>query len=628
MLAPGTEVDGYRVEAFVAAGGMGAVYRATQLSLQRPVALKLLSEQLGRDRSFRERFRREARLQAHLQHPHIVPVYEAGESPHGLYIAMRFLDGANLDELVGTISRSAALELLAGVAAALDAAHAAGLVHRDVKPQNILVSDGQAYLADFGLTTATGLSSMTAAGQFLGTVDYVSPEQIRDEEPDARSDVYSLGAVLYRCLTGSVPFPRATKVAVIYAQLEQLPEPATTRAPELPAALDPVLRRALAKDPGERYASASELIDAARTALGDARGGSSPAALAASGSPTAAERAPSTTTAESTISLRTVPVRAASRPAPRVRPRLALGLIALALLAGVGGFLAHRAGSSPASLGATRQLSADGVSVAVPADWQARTPALPELFPAGFAAAGPRGEDGAVVAVGLTRGFGPSMLPSPLQAVTGVLTSVGPAVQTGTGLAGRLYSFVGTPAGGAARRYEILFVPTRHLVATAACVSPAGARAAALNAACARVLTTIRAANVLALDPRPAYAAFLSSTLGTLAGVEQRALTGMRGGDQAVQAQAASRASTAFTAAAAALRHLIGRGLSAPELGLQKGLINQLTAVAGAYSALAGAAHRGDGAAYAAAAAQVQSTHANLAARLYELRRGGYAPTP
>ncbi|MGI8714635.1 MAG: serine/threonine-protein kinase, partial [Solirubrobacteraceae bacterium] len=296
MLAAGTMIAGYRVEELIAAGGMGTVYRATQLSLGRVVALKLLSDELGREPAFRARFRREAVLQAALEHPHIVPVYEAGESPHGLYIAMRFLEGANLEQHIARAARRTVLSLLTGIANALDAAHAEGLVHRDLKPQNILVARDHAYLADFGLTAAAGLSSMTSAGHFLGTADYVSPEQIRDEELDARSDVYSLGAVVYRCMTGSVPFPRATRVAVIYAQLEQLPEPASSVARELPASLDPVLARALAKNPAERQASAGELIQAAHAALA---GGASAALDRPPSPPTPDAARPATTTTRS-----------------------------------------------------------------------------------------------------------------------------------------------------------------------------------------------------------------------------------------------------------------------------------------------------------------------------------------
>ena len=282
MLHRGTEIGGYRVEQLIAAGGMGAVYRATQLSLQRIVALKLLSDQLGQDPSFRARFRREAVLQAALEHPHIVPIYEAGESPHGLYIAMRFLEGSSLEPLIGRLPRTELLRLLAEVAGALDAAHAAGLVHRDIKPQNILVSRDHAYLADFGLTTGGGLSSATSSGHFLGTVDYVSPEQIRDEKLDPRSDVYSFGALLYRCMTGSVPFPRSSKVAVIYAQLEQVPPPASELVAELPAALDAVLIRSMAKDPANRYASVGALLRAADSAMA-----SGPGAAVAAHTPTA-----------------------------------------------------------------------------------------------------------------------------------------------------------------------------------------------------------------------------------------------------------------------------------------------------------------------------------------------------
>ncbi|MBD0329128.1 MAG: serine/threonine protein kinase, partial [Thermoleophilia bacterium] len=186
-LPPGTVVAGYRIEGLIGEGGMGAVYRATQLSLERPVALKLIARELGDDLLFRERFRREGLLQAAIDHPHIVPVYEAGESEHGLYLAMRLVEGPTLRRLIdaGALDPGRTLTLLAQVADALDAAHARGLVHRDVKPQNVIVRPGpreHAFLADFGIAKADAHAGLTDTGQFLGTIDYVSPEQVRGEQ--------------------------------------------------------------------------------------------------------------------------------------------------------------------------------------------------------------------------------------------------------------------------------------------------------------------------------------------------------------------------------------------------------------------------------------------------------------
>src|ERR687895_763358 len=190
---------------------MGVVYEATQLSLNRTVALKILAANLSDDPAFRERFRREGLLQAAIDHPHIVTVYEAGETEHGLFLAMRLVRGPNLKDMVlaREIDAGRTLRILAPVADALDAAHEEGLIHRDVKPQNILVGGrDHAFLADFGLTKLPGEKSLTETGQFLGTLDYVAPEQIVGERATARTDVYAFGAVLCECLTGSVPYPR------------------------------------------------------------------------------------------------------------------------------------------------------------------------------------------------------------------------------------------------------------------------------------------------------------------------------------------------------------------------------------------------------------------------------------
>jgi DNA-binding beta-propeller fold protein YncE len=262
-LAAGADVAGYRVEALVGRGGMGVVYRAHDLALERPVALKVLSPELADDDAFRGRFLRESRLAASLDHPSVVPVYDAGEARGDLYIAMRYVEGTDLKELLaaGPLDPERALALLAPVASALDAAHARGLVHRDVKPSNVLVSaEGHVYLADFGLTRRLGEAGTSLGVQrSLGTVAYVAPEQIRGEDVDGRADVYSLACVLHECLTGSPPFV-GSDAAVLFAHLEQEPPAA--------AGVEAVLRAALAKTPEERFATCGELVDEARNALG------------------------------------------------------------------------------------------------------------------------------------------------------------------------------------------------------------------------------------------------------------------------------------------------------------------------------------------------------------------------
>jgi serine/threonine protein kinase len=291
VLAVGTEVGGYRINGLLGRGGMGMVYEATQLSLGRTVALKVLAHDLSDDDAFRERFRREGRIQAGIDHDHIVTVYEAGEIDDGLFIAMRLIRGPNLKELIraGALDPARALRVLGPVADALDTAHEAGLVHRDVKPHNILVDRrDHGYLADFGLTRASTDAGFTQTGRFVGTPDYIAPEQLQGDVPDARSDLYALGAVAYECLTGSVPFPRPTEAAVLFAHMSAAPPRVTDRRPDLPAAVDTVVARAMAKDPAVRHGSATELTEDLRTALGVASG-TAPAPLGHDGAPPAGD---------------------------------------------------------------------------------------------------------------------------------------------------------------------------------------------------------------------------------------------------------------------------------------------------------------------------------------------------
>jgi WD40 repeat protein/tRNA A-37 threonylcarbamoyl transferase component Bud32 len=269
----GTELAGYRIESLLGWGGMSVVYLAEDLRLKRRVALKLLAGRLAEDESFRERFLRESELAASIDHPNIIPIYEAGRTEDLLFIAMRYVEGRDLNKRLqrGRLDPADAIGLLAQVASALDAAHARGLVHRDVKPSNVLLDTGarpdgsdHVYLADFGLTTR--ISEGTGIGDddhLMGTIDYVAPEQIAGEEIDARADVYSLGCVLYECLVGQAPFRSDSELAVVFAHLESEPPAPSAQRPELPAALDAVIARALAKEPEQRYPSCREFARAA-----------------------------------------------------------------------------------------------------------------------------------------------------------------------------------------------------------------------------------------------------------------------------------------------------------------------------------------------------------------------------
>jgi hypothetical protein len=270
-LSPGTEFAGCRIEELLGTGGMGVIYRATELRLGRPVALKLISADGASDPALRERFEREARLTASIDHPNVIPVYAAGEEDGHLYLVMRFVPGTDLHALMrreGRLEPGRAAAIVAQLAGALDAAHAAGLVHRDVKPANVLIAGSHVYLSDFGITRVQDAETtrITESGGWVGTVDFMAPEHLRGEPTDARADVYALGCVLHTTLTGTPPFRRATVPATITAHLHETP-PRPSATPGVPAAFDAVVARALAKDPADRYASAGDLGRAAVAAV-------------------------------------------------------------------------------------------------------------------------------------------------------------------------------------------------------------------------------------------------------------------------------------------------------------------------------------------------------------------------
>jgi serine/threonine protein kinase len=276
VLSPGSTFAGYEVESVVGAGGIGILYRARQVRLDRPVALKLVEPELARDPVIRERLRREARTVAALEHPNVAPLYEAGEEGGTVYIVTRWVEGTDLASLIlgeGPLEPGRAARIAAQIAAALEVAHEKGLVHRDVKPSNVILThEDHAYLTDLGLAkraeTAPGL---TAVDQMLGTVDYVAPELIEGSEPDARSDVYSLGCVLYEMLTGQPPFAdHKGGMAKMWAHVNAEPAPVGELRGDVPATLEQVMVRAMAKAPEDRPTAASF-----RTSMLDAAGQSS-----------------------------------------------------------------------------------------------------------------------------------------------------------------------------------------------------------------------------------------------------------------------------------------------------------------------------------------------------------------
>lgn len=267
----GKRIAGYAIDSLLGRGGMSEVYAARDPNLQRDVAIKILSPQLATSEAFRDRFLRESRLAASLDHPHIVPIYEAGETEDFLYIVMRKVGGADLGSLIanaGRLSVARALRIVTQVGSALDVAHARGLIHRDVKPANILVerraegaSGEHAYLSDFGLTKSVGSDSRyTETGQLIGSVHYMSPEQIEGKPVAPRADLYSLGCVLFEALTGSVPYDRDSDLSVLWAHVNaEIPAPTSLRF-KLASGFDDVIARALAKTPEDRYATSKEML--------------------------------------------------------------------------------------------------------------------------------------------------------------------------------------------------------------------------------------------------------------------------------------------------------------------------------------------------------------------------------
>jgi serine/threonine-protein kinase len=274
LVSVGDEVDGYQIQRELGRGGMGVVFLAFDPVLVMPVALKVIAPQLAGDDVIRQRFVREARIAASLRHPHALQIYKAGDAHGTLYVCMRYIDGPSLYDVIERgvfVQPDRAIEVIEQVAGALDEAHERGLVHRDVKPQNILLTNVGpnefAYLTDFGLARVIADTGFTRTGDPLGTPSYMAPEQILGHEVGPPADIYSLGCVFYECLTGRKPFERENSQAILYAHAHELPRPVSELNTDLPRGLDEVVSRALAKEPGDRYPSAGVFAQSAREAL-------------------------------------------------------------------------------------------------------------------------------------------------------------------------------------------------------------------------------------------------------------------------------------------------------------------------------------------------------------------------
>jgi serine/threonine-protein kinase len=649
-----TVVAGYRIDGRLGEGGMGTVYRATQLSLERVVALKLLTAELSADPAFRERFRREGLLQAALDHPHIVTVYEAGETDNRLFLAMRMVEGPTLKDLIlrRQLDDRRALRLLTQVAEALDAAHAKGLIHRDVKPQNVLVGAGDhAYLADFGLTKGNDDAAMTETGQFVGTIDYISPEQARGENATARSDVYALTAVLCECLTGQVPFQRSTEERALLAHLTEPPPRLSQMRTDLPAAMDEVIARGMAKDPKDRPASAGELMLQARRALGAAPAESSapPASADATrlrpavGSPTRAphtaaksdpgatrlagaavtapEAAPRASDDEHGAPAPSGATTANGAPNRRYLPVLIVAAV-LALVAGL--LLGGSSGSSGAAF--THSASAGYLELSFPSSWQrlGSAPAVtgitfsqPLALGTGSAAGSSStysASSGQRLLAGEVGASGPSLLPATFK---GTLPRPEP-VRLG---AYEAYRYSGVSVHGLALPLTLYTVPTTGGVVTIACL---GSTAAASGSQCAQIAATLKLNGTTAfgLAPSPQYASALGSTFGTLNGAVNTGTARLRAASSATaQAAAAAQLAAAYTTASRALAKL---SVSPAVRSINANLAAALAGLSRDYAALASAARAGNEAAYAQAQRAIDNAGARTTSALAALRQAGY----
>jgi predicted Ser/Thr protein kinase len=665
LLPQGTIVSGYRVDGVLGEGGMGVVYRATQLSLNRTVALKILATELSQDDAFRERFRREGLLQAAIDHEHIVTVYEAGDTEHGLFLAMRLIRGPTLKDMIlaGELDPRRALRILGQVSTALDTAHDVGLTHRDIKPQNILISgDDHAYLADFGLTQASDEVSLTETGQFIGTIDYVAPEQVQGQGATAQSDVYSLTAVLYEALTGFVPFLRQNEAAVLYAHISEPPPKVTEKRSEFPPAIDAVVERGMAKAPADRYASAGALIADARAAFGDqpaaattirpqAPAPGAPGEIIPAGERTVTRRTQPAGAPAAATTLRGAPAPAAAtapagsptvdavRPAaatapgaaapsaPAARRGIAGGAIALIAVLGLAavaaGYVLGSGGddSTDTSAPLTNSASAGAMELSFPSGWKRVSgetviPGVRFRDPIVLAAGTPRG---ARLVAGQVNAAGSSLLHPRL-----IPDSGAPEAQpVRLGKLNALY-YDSLQARGVDGKLRLYAVPTSEGVATVACVARPGAEAAAFNRDCESVATTLRVtgAKVYPLGPRPEYAASLKAALARLERASKApAATLKNAATREAQAAAASDLAAAYTRGAQTVQ---GIETGPAERGANGTLASALLRTAAAYTAAAKAARAGNEAAYASASRDVQNLQRVTARSLRAFEDLGY----
>ena len=627
MLDVGSEIEGYRIDGVLGHGGMGVVYEATQLALNRKVALKILASHLTADGSFRKRFQREGEIQAALDHPNIITVHAAGETDEGLYIAMRLVQGPNLKELIetGRLDPPRTFALLSQVADALDAAHEAGLIHRDVKPQNVLVdSRDHAYLADFGLTKGPNHSGLTKTNQFLGTIDYVSPEQILGQDAVPQSDIYALGGVLYECLTGNLPFPKPSDPAVMFAHLNDPPPEISAARPDLPAALDDVLARAMAKVPADRYSSASEFINAARSAcqVTPVAGANRVAAATVASVPETLTDVPETVVDAQTLGepAPTTGPQQSARRQPRMRRGLWVLPLALGVIAAGIGVLVADNGSASTPDQSSRTAANRDLAVHHPSSWQRSGAASPLGISAEHPISlKPRGQRSAGMLAGVSDATLPNLVPRRLNSR---LTASPPSrerVRIGTH---KGYRFPSLQVKGFPGPVTLYAIPTTAGVTTLTCYGLAAQTEA--GTACEQIVGTVslRRGTTGPIGPDRAFSTTLTGVMNDLnkARDEHR-----RTISEATTAAAVAKEAHSIAAAYATSEKAIQATRVSPEaVPARRSVAEAIQATRKEYTALAAAADKPSSADFSAASHRVRVAERQLQTALSELQPAGY----
>ena len=634
MLARGTVIGEYQIERLIGEGGMAAVYEAVQLPVNRTVALKVMAKRYSDDAGFRARFQRECRVQAALEHANIVTVYAAGESEYGLWLSMPLIKGPTLREIFDReqLSWERILALLAPIADALDYAHRHELIHRDITPQNILVNaEEHPYLVDFGIVKGPGDRSLTRIGQFVGAIEYVAPEQIRNQDVGAAADIYSLATVLYQGLVGVTPFgDKERDEEVLEAQLTERPPRASQARPELPKAIDQVLEKGLAKAPNDRFRSATALISGARTALARSdvkdRG---PAVDRRARTRTAAAPAPDLSRRRSR--------QPRERPAPRRRAEAVaepggrseggrlgtFGILLAFVLLGVLGLtigLASAGGDSEPP-GNSASVKAGAVGLEAPPGWSMavsqRISGLPLENSRTIHLA--RSPGWGAIVVGVSPAEGKTLLPETLRPAA----NRGPApVPVALGHL-QAIRYRRLRVGNANPALTVFVLPASTGVPTVACEPTGGHRQAFLRH-CESVATTLRLrhGSAFPLGPSVPLAQRLKRQLSTL-GHRRRQLRGKLAAASKPASQAAF--ATSLAAAFRSAAHVLGSARVSPQGERDlAAVVRSLRGARDAYKQLATTARDEDVSGYSEAAARVRKAERSVNTNLHALRDLGY----